>query len=360
LRFVASDVDAWLQRNRCMTGLRDSHEQASQQRHAGVEPGVGSSPSSNHPQLAATGGETFAEAARTWLARKQRLVERSTYEDYRRHLTLRLIPAFGSLDLPQITRARIEEYVAELDRARSISPKTINDSLIPLRQVLARGVRDGMLATNVALSPDRDDPLELPCERPIMRYLNRAEARRYLKATTREYRALAEVLIGAGLRISEALALTWGDISWDSATISVTKSFKVGGLGSPKGDRGRNVTIDRFLLDQLRRHGERVGWRHGLVFSRTSGERVHRQWVHSRWHRPALARATLPKAIRLHDLRHTAATLWLASGESIYFVQQQLGHKDIQTTISLYGHPDQAAHRQAAERAANWWRGDPS
>ncbi len=50
----------------------------------------------------------------------------------------------------------------------------------------------------------------------------------------------------------------------------------------------------------------------------------------------------------------------LASGESIYFVQQQLGHKDIQTTIDLYGHPDQNAHREAAARAAAWWREDLS
>jgi len=70
--------------------------------------------------------------------------------------------------------------------------------------------------------------------------------------------------------------------------------------------------------------------------------------------------AGLPIDVRLHDLRHTAATLWLASGQSIYFVQQQLGHKDIQTTIDLYGHPDQAAHRTAADNAAAWWREAPS
>lgn len=52
----------------------------------------------------------------------------------------------------------------------------------------------------------------------------------------------------------------------------------------------------------------------------------------------------------------TAATLWLAAGESIYFVQQQLGHADIQTTIDQYGHPDEQAHREAAARAAAWWR----
>jgi integrase len=45
-----------------------------------------------------------------------------------------------------------------------------------------------------------------------------------------------------------------------------------------------------------------------------------------------------------------------ASGESVYFVQRQLGHADLKTTIGTYGHPDQAAHREAAERAAAWWR----
>jgi hypothetical protein len=87
---------------------------------------------------------------------------------------------------------------------------------------------------------------------------------------------------------------------------------------------------------------------------------LDRNNVRRRGHDLALQDAALPSAIRLHDLRHTAATLWLASGESIYFVQQQLGHKDIQTTIDLYGHPDKAAHRDAAERAAGWWRGTPS
>ena len=50
------------------------------------------------------------------------------------------------------------------------------------------------------------------------------------------------------------------------------------------------------------------------------------------------------------------AILRRRSGQSVYFVQQQLGHKDIQTTIDLYGHPDQDAHRDAAARAAAWWR----
>ncbi len=73
-------------------------------------------------------------------------------------------------------------------------------------------------------------------------------------------------------------------------------------------------------------------------------------------HKVTLKATGLNPRLRVHDLRHTAATLWLAAGESIYFVQQQLGHKDIQTTIGTYGHPDREAHAAAAARAAAWWR----
>lgn len=189
-----------------------------------------------------------------------------------------------------------------------------------------------------------------------MRHLTREEARRYLEAACAPYRPLAEVLLGAGLRISEALALEWSDVNWDIGALSITKTFKVGGLGTPKGDRARTVIIADYLLDVLHQHGEGTGRTAGLIFARPDGAPIRRQRVHGFWHRATLEDAGLPLAIRLHDLRHTAATLWLASRQSIYFVQQQLGHRDIQTTIDLYGHPDQAAHRLAAQKAAAWWR----
>jgi integrase len=92
------------------------------------------------------------------------------------------------------------------------------------------------------------------------------------------------------------------------------------------------------------------------VFHSPEGFMLNRHNVRRRGHDHALKDAGLPSGVRLHDLRHTAATPWLAAGESIYFVQQQLGHADIQTTIDHYGHPDKKAHREAAARAAAWWR----
>lgn len=300
--------------------------------------------------------ETFAEAADAWLARKRPLIEQSTYQDYERNLRLRLIPTFGKRKLRDITRADIDEYVARQDRTGSLSRKTLNGSLIPLRQILGRAVADGAIAKNPAVSVDRDDPVQLPYERPTMHHLNREEARRYLDACATWYRPLAETLIGAGLRIGEAIALEWPDIDWDSSALSITKTTKVGGVGTPKGDRARTVVVAAYVLDALRDYRTEQGRITGRVFTNPEGRELTRQAARRRGHIPALKAAGLPAAVRLHDLRHSAATLWLAAGESIYFVQQQLGHQDIQTTISLYGHPDKVAHQQAAERAAAWWR----
>ncbi len=113
------------------------------------------------------------------------------------------------------------------------------------------------------------------------------------------------------------------------------------------------------LLELLRDH-RRTQLHHStvqrLVLTSPQGSMLRRDNLRRRGHAPAVKQAGLSPAPRVHDLRHTDATLWLAAGESIYFVQQQLGHADIQTTIDLYGHPDHGAHREAAARAAAWWR----
>jgi integrase len=307
-----------------------------------------------------TSTEKFAVVADRWLTQKKPRIEYSTYNDYEIHIRKRLKPAFGELKLRQITRARIEAYLAEQDEEGKLSRKTINDSLIPLRQILGAAVREGALATNPAKNDDRDLPLELPYERPTMHYLNREDALAYLEACEGWYRPLAEVLLGAGLRIGEAIALEWRDVDWEGSALEVSRSAKDSGeVGTPKGDRSRTVLLAPYLIEVLREHrkGQASGSGHNkLVFRSPEGLMLNRHNARRRGHDPALKEAGLSSAVRLHDLRHTAATLWLAAGESIYFVQQQLGHADIQTTIDQYGHPDRQAHREAAARAAAWWR----
>jgi integrase len=303
--------------------------------------------------------DTFATHAAVWLESKRSRVEPATLIVYRQHLERRLVPAFGNLKLRQITRARVEAYLAQLDTAGEISHKTANESLGPLRQILARAVREGVIANNPAVSVDRDAPLDLPYDPPPIKPLTAPQARAYLEAAPLWYRPMAEVLLGAGLRIGEAIALEWRDVDRDTSTLRIERAYKRGLIGTPKGDRARAVAIDSHVLGVLREHRQAqlaAGARSTLVFASGAGTHRRPANVRERGHAQTLADAGLPSSVRLHDLRHTAATLWLAAGASVYFVQQQLGHADLQTTIGTYGHPDQAAHREAAERAAAWWR----
>ena len=210
--------------------------------------------------------ETFGDYAERWLEAKRPRLEQSTHRDYETHLRLRLKPAFGALKLRQISRTRIEQYLADLDAKKATGRKVINDSLIPLRQILGRAVREGFLTMNPAISIKDDEPLELPYEAPAMRTLDRTQAPAYLAACADWYRPIAEVLIGGGLRIGETLALEWRDVQWDASAIRVERTLKVGGIGTPKGDRGRTVQLDPFVVKVLRDHRAATNRVAGLIF----------------------------------------------------------------------------------------------
>jgi integrase len=117
-------------------------------------------------------------------------------------------------------------------------------------------------------------------------------------------------------------------------------------FGSTKTDQVRTVTLPPFLRSMLSRHLEGVpADPNALVFTAPSGGPLRltnfrrRVWV------PALRAARLPERVRIHDLRHTCASLLIARGEYPKRIQEHLGHSSIQVTIDRYGHlfPDESA-----------------
>jgi integrase len=195
-----------------------------------------------------------------------------------------------------------------------------------------------------------------------MDYLRLEEIPAYLDACWQAYRPLAEVLLGTGLRTSEALALEWGDVDWRSSAVVAVRARKRNMTGSTKGDRARRVEIGPRLLGVLAdRRAARAEHSLGddggsLVFPGQRGY-LDRSYVSRTWHREALKGAGLRQTVRLHDLRHSAAAGWLAAGLPMIYVQRQLGHSNIGTTIDLYGHLEESFLRDAAARAeAAVWR----
>ena len=133
----------------------------------------------------------------------------------------------------------------------------VNNVIVPLRLMLGHAVEDGLIPSNpAATTAGSRQRRRLPAEHREMEHLRVAEIPLYLQACDSRYRPLAEVLIGAGLRVSEALALTWADLDLSAGAIVVSRSLKGRRetTGSTKGDAARRVEIGRRLARVLADH----------------------------------------------------------------------------------------------------------
>jgi len=303
--------------------------------------------------------ECFGAFWQRWLARRRPYLEAGTWQGYEIDGRKRLLPAFASVPLGRLGVEHVREWMdqqAGAVDASELAPKTVNNALGTLVVCLNAAVEDRLIAANPALRVQR-----LPPEHIERDYLRLHEIPVYLDSCSAVYRPLAETLIGSGLRIGEALALRSGDLELGDSggTIVVYRSRKRGEvIGSTKSDRFRAVEIGprltRVLDEQLARRGEmaasepdcaylfvmpeRVRKRdRGRWESDGAGEPMDRNTVSRDWHKHALQDAVL-RDMPLHALRHTAAAAWLAAGNSLMYVQRQLGHAEISTTEHYYGH----------------------
>lgn len=309
--------------------------------------------------------ETFAAYWARWLTRRKPYLEAGTWGAYERDGRLRLLPALGEIPLGKLGVERVRELMDELVEsleAGELSPKSINNTLGTLVVCLNAAVEDELIAANPALRVPR-----LPAAHVEREYLRLHEIPLYLDSCSERYRPLAELLLASGLRISEALALRVGDLELEDSggMIVVYRSQKQGSLGSTKSDRFRAVEIgralSRVLSEQLARRAEATArpQREALVFAQGADEPLDRTAVSASWHKSALRDASL-RDMPLHALRHSAAAAWLASGNSLMYVQRQLGHSDISTTERYYGHLERhvlaagaLATEEAIARASN-------
>ena len=296
--------------------------------------------------------ETFGRYWERWLGRRRPDLEDGTWSGYEINGRKRLLPAFANRRLGALSVDDIRTFVAdqaEAVEAGELAAKTVNNALVTLVVCLNDAVEDGLIPTNPALRVGR-----LPAAHVEREYLRLHEITMYLDSCSDLYRPLAEVLIGSGIRISEALALRISDLELDDSggVIVVYRSRKKAIVGSTKSDRFRSVEIGPRTSLALR---TQIAWRRefdigladdALVFvmpvrgrKRSPGrwesagvaEAIDRTTVSRDWHKQALEDAGL-RDMPLHALRHTAAASWLGAGNSLMYVERQLGHADIGTT----------------------------
>ena len=231
-----------------------------------------------------------------------------------------------------------------------------------LRIALGAAVDDGLIAVNAAVAK-RMVPAQVRREHSV---LTAAQVNALLDGTRDDaLGALWAVLSTTGLRLGEALGLKWSDLDVERAELRVQRSLvrPTHGLAwvleEPKTEKSRRAvpllarTVDALRWHRTRQEAERITagsayTDHGFVFASQTGEPLQGTVVYKYHWRPTLKRLGLP-AVRLHDLRHSAATLWLEAGLPLKLVQELLGHASMTITADVYSHILPAYRRQAAD-----------
>jgi integrase len=289
-----------------------------------------------------------------------RRVRPRTLESYESMIRIHIAPGIGRHRLDRLQPEHLDRFYTDL-LDRGLSPTSVLRIHRMLSRALKVAMQRGRVHRNVATLVDP------PAQRPsdVATSLDLDEARAVLAASTGlRNSARWTVALALGLRQSEALALQWKDIDLLNNTLSVRRTLqRVKGAGlvyeAPKTKRSeRTIALPLPLVAALHTHkaaqlGERMlaseEWHdEDLVFAQANGRPIDKKSDYDDW--CALLQRAGVRHVRLHDGRHTAATLLLSEGVHPRVVMELLGHSQMRTTMDIYSHVMPALAREAADR----------
>lgn len=284
-------------------------------------------------------------------------VRPTTLRQYKDEVRLHINPTLGRIRLDQLR----PQHIAELYRTKSatLSPSSVRHMHAVLRRSLTIAVRWGLIQTNPAQQVDPP-----PLANKEVQPWSAEEARDFLTAVRGERLAARWVVgLSLGLRQGETLGLEWQDIDLERGVLRVRQALKrlpdgTLALVDTKTVRSRRqVPMPEPVVESLTQHqgrqraerellGQSGAW--DLVFTTAKGTPINPRNDYRTFQR-IIERAEL-RRIRLHDLRHTAASLLLAQGVPARVVMEILGHSQISVTLNTYSHVAPELSRVAADR----------
>lgn len=346
-------------------------KQEAEQKKRDVENRHASAQSSDpHP-----GKQPFEVWAERWITSLDGRKKPATLRSYRSILKTSVLPAFGHRRIASITPADVDEWITAL-QARKLAPPTIHRHYGVLRLVLKYAARLGAITQNPALNVELPTDKSTGRRKPEPVFLTSAQIEHLAAQLSAPYDLLVRFLGYTGLRVAEASGLNISDVDPQCRRVSVhrTRTKVAGGWEEhvTKNGKPRKVPLKAALRADmaayLDEHPNRddpnaplfPGTEQHREPGRSGGQRVvdwDKPWepgtFHKRQYKRALAATGLPHRTRLHDLRHTAASLMLASGIQPLRVAEYLGHS-LQVLVTTYAHvmPDSVEDDMARFEAA--------
>lgn len=323
--------------------------------------------------MAAIRGGVFSEPTKItlgefltqrWLPARKLSLRPSTWSSYEVAINRHVLPQLGGVQIQQLSPDRLDRFYADLS-ATGLAPKTVRNIHVMLHKALHDAVRKNLVSRNAAEAAD--PPKLTHSSRSDMSTWTPEQLRDFF-AGIAHHRLAAAYLLAAttGMRRGEVLGLRWVDVDFTARHLHVRQTILSVNYeltyGRPKTLRGeRKIALDTETTRALRAHRiaqQRemdmlgAGYRkQDLVFARENGDPVHPDYFSQTFDR-TVKRLGLPK-IRLHDLRHTHATLGLKAGVPIKVMSDRLGHATTAFTMDIYTHAIPAIEHEAAEQIAD-------
>ena len=312
------------------------------------------------------GKVTLAEYLERWLTDYAwpNLAPR-TAEGYELIVRCHLIPAIGNITLTGLKPEHIQRYQAEklscgrADGKGGLSPRTVRHHYMALHTALEHAFKMGLLSRNVA------DAVSPPTyQRYDWQSLSEFGFNTLLEAASKSpYHVLFYQALFTGMRRSELLALRWRDVDLLLCEAHVTRSLHQLRTGEivirpPKSAKSRRkVSLPLSAAMLLQEHKDKQAAQRAmlgiplkeddLIFSDLEGKPLLPATVTHAWVK--LVRRNGLKGVRLHDARHTHASLMLKQGVHPKIVQERLGHASIQLTLDTYSHVAPGLQEAAAK-----------
>lgn len=287
-----------------------------------------------------------------WLPAKKLTLTTSTHRGYVHKTKRHILPALGKKRLRRLRPQHLEQLYHSMlhpsDGTSALAPKTVYDVHLIIRGALGDAVRRGLVTRNVALLANAPRLRSIPKVEPQAWTL--PELRAFLRAAAGHplFPALWLTAV-TGMRRNELIGLRWTDLDTTHGRLSINRGLVAVGYelhetrGKTRNSR-RCINLDATTLAVL------DGWRAlqaaehtavgiddpGWMFTGHDGHPVHPHTVSQTFER--IARRAGVRVIRLHDLRHTHATLLIAAGVAVKVVTERLGHAMSTFTIESYQH----------------------
>jgi integrase len=306
-------------------------------------------------QLISTGG--WVEPSRltlrdylvdTWLPFTMDRVRPSTFASYQGNIERHVLPHLGHVPIQSLTPPMLSTLYRSLQTDTGLSAKTVRHVHTTLKKSFTDAGRWNILELNPA---DAADPPIV--RRSAMTTWTPQEVREFLVFLRGDHlETYFTLLATTGMRRGEALGVSWAHLDLETGRLSVQQQltsvkYKLV-FDEPKTDRGRrSIPLDRTTVSMLRRHrAQQAQWRlamgsdwandRDLVFTKPDGSPIHPDTVSDTFDRRVKSSGL--RRIRLHDLRHTWATLALEAGVPIKVVSEVLGHASPAFTMDVYAH----------------------